>query len=147
MIYVTFLALLLPSVGQADDNFNCITSALIKVESSGNANAVNTTPRGVSHGVMQIQLSTAQDMGFKGKLKDLYKPVINKIYGTKYIQWLLKWHHGDLFAALDSYNRGIDKVAKFPYKGDWKQHKYVGKILEQMETLCPTYYAQILPTK
>jgi soluble lytic murein transglycosylase-like protein len=146
MLFLTLLSLFNPAIGKAENKIQCLTSAVIAVESDGNPNAVNETKLGVSHGIMQIQLSTARDMGFRGKLEDLYKPVINKIYGIRYIQWLLKRYNGDALTALDAYNRGIKKVEDFPYKKEWTKHRYVGLILTELKTLCPQYYAELVPT-
>lgn len=136
MKYLTLLSLLLP-INAFAVNLDCLVKAMIKTESSGDPNAVNITHIGASYGLMQIQLSTARDMGFKGTLLQLFKPSVNKKYGTRYIKYLLKRYHDQMYIALDAYNRGMQKAEDYPYKGEWIDHPYVGKIMGFMDEICP----------
>jgi len=136
MKYLTLISLLLP-INAFAVNVNCLVKAMIKAESSGDPEAINITHIGVSYGLMQIQLSTAQDMGFRGTLAELFKPAVNKKYGTRYIKYLLRRYHDQVYLSLDAYNRGMQKAEDYPYKGDWKNHPYVGKIIGFMEEICP----------
>lgn len=82
-----------------------------------------------SQGLMQIQVPSATDVGFRGNASQLRNPRLNIKYGTKYLSWLMyRWKLSEN-DALDAYNRGIGKVLRRRYKGDWEKHKYVGKIL------------------
>jgi len=109
-----------------------VFAAVIYVESAFDENAVGDD--GKSYGLMQIQLNTARDMGFKGTIKELMDPETNIKYGTMYLVYLYK-KTGDLFIALDAYNRGLGNVKKYPYKGDYKDHRYVGKVLKYLKGL------------
>lgn len=105
-----------------------LIKAIIRVESNFDPNAVS--PDG-SVGLMQIQCPTARDMGVKDckKLKD---PKTNIETGLKYFRFLQqKYMH--IFKSLDAYNRGPGKADKSPYNGDWRTHRYVGKIICVME--------------
>lgn len=82
-----------------------------------------------SQGLMQIQVPSAKERGFRGTSSQLRNPRLNIKYGTKYYSWLRHTWKLDVYNALDAYNRGIGRVTKRPYKGKWEKHKYVGKIL------------------
>lgn len=108
-----------------------LVEAMIYVESSFRINVVGDD--GCSHGLMQIQMSTARDEGFRGTRQQLIWPIYNIKYGVKYLRTLLAWTQGDVLQALDAYNRGIGNVLRRPYRGDWREHKYVGKIIKFLE--------------
>ena len=129
--------LLLPLISHAQDFNSCVVDSIIQVESAGNSNAINEKTN--CFGLMQVQLATARVMGFRGTSKDLMKPIVNKYYGSSYIQFLIKRYNNQLYKALDAYNRGYGNVDKFPYKGDYKNHHYVGLIINNMEKLCPQF--------
>lgn len=80
-------------------------------------------------GIMQLLPSTARDMGFKGHDTDLYNPYINIKYGTKYLKMLYK-RYNNLYMALDAYYRGMGRIEKKPYRGNWMEHTYVGRVME-----------------
>jgi soluble lytic murein transglycosylase-like protein len=101
--------------------------AVINVESGGNAKAKN---KDGSYGLMQLQYGTAVVMGFKGSRVDLLKPEVNISLGVKYLRYLLDMF-GSENMALDAYNRGWGNVKKYPYRGEWAKHRYVGLILKQ----------------
>jgi soluble lytic murein transglycosylase-like protein len=105
-----------------------IVRAIIAVESAGNPDAVN--PEG-SHGLMQVQLATARVMKFTGTAKELRNPDTNIKYGTLYFRMMLD-QFGDLWVALDAYNRGPGNVQKWPYKGNWERHPYVSKVMMKL---------------
>lgn len=109
--------------------------ALTKTESSLNptAKGKDETGNGYSYGLMQIKLSTAKDMGFKGTLNDLFIPKINIKYSVRYLNWLCEYYNGDIFKAMDAYNRGIGNVNRWPWRKEWKQHRYVGKIIKRLK--------------
>ena len=87
---------------------------------------------GKSFGLMQISLNAAKQVGFYGSQDDLISnPKLNVQLAVKYLIWLLN-QTGDLYIALDAFNRGIGNVQKFPYKGDYRLHRYVGKVIENL---------------
>jgi soluble lytic murein transglycosylase-like protein len=124
---------IIPRNSLAEELKRCVVESLIVVESNGVSDL--TGDDGKSFGLMQVQLPTARDLGFTGTVQDLMNSKINKKYGIMYLKFLLK-RYGNLYVALDAYNRGMGNVERSPYQGDWRQHKYVGKILEKMEMLC-----------
>lgn len=109
--------------------------SLMFIESSFNPNARSDKD---CLGLMQIHLDTARDLGFKGKLEELFIPAINVKYSIKYIYWIYKRYKGHknrLYKTFDAYNRGIGNVKKWPYKKSWRKHRYVGKIISRYEEL------------
>ena len=81
---------------------------------------------------MQLQIVTAKDIGYKGDIKGLFNPEVNIAFGIKYLKQCITWANGDIYTALDMYNRGVGFVKKYPYKGIWFEHRYVGKVLEAL---------------
>lgn len=69
-----------------------IIPAIIFKESSGNpwAEGQGTNPDTRGLGLMQITLSTAQWIGYKGEREELKDPDINIQWGTKYLGYLMK---------------------------------------------------------
>jgi len=112
---------------ECDDFDTKLILALKEVESGKNPHAIGDG--GKSFGLMQVQYNTAKSLGFKGKPKDLLNPQTNMKYGCMYLSKMLKEKGGNINRALDSYNRGPVAESKRPYQGDWKKHKYVGKVL------------------
>ena len=103
-----------------------IVEAVIAVESSFNHKATSTAG---AIGLMQVLYTTAQDMGFKGTLDELYYPAYNMRYGTKYLKYLRKKFE-NVNVMLDAYWRGEDNVRRWPYEGDWENHRHVSKIMK-----------------
>ncbi len=101
-----------------------IALGIAYVESSFRTTVIGDDGR--SFGLMQIQLATAKDMGFKGNKKQLLNPKINVKYSIKYFKYMRK-RTKSTEMALDAYNRGFNAIYH-PYKGDWNNHPYVGKI-------------------
>lgn len=87
--------------------------AIIKMESSGNVNAVSHA--GAS-GLMQLMPATAAEMG----VTDIFDPAQNIAGGTQYIARMLELFDGDLRLALAGYNAGPEAVRRHggipPYK-------------------------------
>jgi len=109
--------------------------AVALAESSMNTNAISN--KGCL-GIMQLEPLTAKDMGFNLPNIKLLNPEINMHYGTKYLRWVYQYFRGQrnrLFKTLDAYNRGIGNVTKYPYKGDYKEQRYVKRVLYAMEFL------------
>lgn len=105
-----------------------ILKAISKVESNHNNKAFvkhDGSSAHASYGLLQIQLASARQMGFKGKPKDLLKPEVNIKYGGAYLKWLLDLTRNDYAKALTCYNAG-------PYSKQCRSKKYssyVGLIL------------------
>jgi soluble lytic murein transglycosylase-like protein len=109
--------------------------ALIAIESSFNSIAIGDD--GKSSGATQIQYTTAWEMGFRGDIKELLNPEINIHYGLKYFKFM-KQKTKSINQAYDAYNRGYNAIY-YPYKGLWKEHPYVKKILKYINDL---YYKE-----
>jgi soluble lytic murein transglycosylase-like protein len=103
-----------------------IIKSVIRKESSFDPKAIGDLKQPEhSYGLMQIKPSTAKFMKCYYSIKSLLTPRNNIGCGTRYIRYLLdELNH--LNNALDAYNRGIGNVLKYPWKGDWDDHKYVG---------------------
>lgn len=120
------------NIGEIDDNY---ILAQIKIESSNNPNAKSDKN---CLGLMQIHLTSARDVGFKGDVNKLFVPRINIKYGIKYLYWIYNRYEGRknrLYASFDAYNRGIGNVRRWPYQRAWQGHRYVGKIIKVYEKL------------
>jgi soluble lytic murein transglycosylase-like protein len=57
-------------------------------------------------GLMQIKLSTARGMGYKGTAKELYEPATNLRWGMKYLGEARKLAGGSECGMLSRYNGG-----------------------------------------
>jgi len=119
-----------------------LIEAVISVESNfkNKAKGPDSNKKGFSHGLMQLKFNTAQSLGFKGTLEQLYYPYYNIKYGVKYLSVCRKWSKGNIYLALDYYNRGIGKCKKYPWKEVWIKHKYVGKIIKYIRKNNEGYY-------
>lgn len=117
-----------------------IVKAVISVESNYKNKAVGPDDYGSrsSYGLMQIQIETAKDIGYKGDIEGLFNPEVNIAFGIKYLRNCIAWANGNLYTALDMYNRGVGFVRKYPYKGKWDNHRYVNKVLKNLSILYVT---------
>ena len=112
-----------------------ILSAIIKVESNGQVNAVNHDDgtqaqksqgkKIKSYGLMQIQLATARHMKYKGTAEALRTAVVNVDIGARYLRYLLDGHGQDLALAITCYNSG--EHSRGCLKKRYSPH--VGKVL------------------
>lgn len=87
-----------------------ILSALSYVESKHRASAFvrhDGKSHKASHGLVQIQMAAARQMGFKGTAKELMVPSVNIEYGAAYLNWLLMKKNKDVARALVCYNSGL----------------------------------------
>jgi soluble lytic murein transglycosylase-like protein len=80
-----------------------LARAVVKHESGFNP---NVTGRAGEIGLMQIKLSTARGMGYKGSAKGLYDPATNIRWGMKYLGQARKLAGGSECGTLSRYNGG-----------------------------------------
>jgi soluble lytic murein transglycosylase-like protein len=80
-----------------------LARAVVKHESGFNAAA---TGRAGEIGLMQIKLSTARGLGYKGSAKGLYDPATNLRWGMKYLGQAKKLAGGSECGTLSRYNGG-----------------------------------------
>jgi soluble lytic murein transglycosylase-like protein len=80
-----------------------LARAVVKHESGFNAGA---TGQAGEIGLMQIKLSTARGMGYKGSAKGLYDPATNIRWGMKYLGQARKLAGGSECGTLSKYNGG-----------------------------------------
>jgi soluble lytic murein transglycosylase-like protein len=66
----------------------------------------DVTGRAGEIGLMQIKLSTARGMGYKGGAKELYDPATNIRWGMKYLGQAQKLAGGSECGTLSRYNGG-----------------------------------------
>lgn len=104
--------------------------AIKRVESNRNHKAIGDN--GKSFGLMQVQYTTAKGLGFDGPKEGLLDPYVNLKYGCMYLSKIVK-EKKDLYRGIDAYNRGPVSESRNPYKGNWGDHKYVGKVLEYLK--------------
>jgi len=97
-----------------------LAHAVVSVESS-----YNPKLRGSAGeiGLMQVKLSTARGMGYRGSAKKLYEPATNIRYGMEYLGAARKLAGGDLCGTILRYNAG--HAAKRMSKGPLA---YCGKV-------------------
>jgi len=80
-----------------------LAKAVVKHESGFNA---GVTGQAGEIGLMQIKLSTARGMGYKGTAKGLYDPATNLRWGMKYLGKARKLAGGSECGTLSKYNGG-----------------------------------------
>jgi soluble lytic murein transglycosylase-like protein len=80
-----------------------LARAVVKHESGFNAGA---TGKAGEIGLMQIKLSTARGLGYKGSAKGLYDPATNLRWGMKYLGQAQKLAGGSECGTLSRYNGG-----------------------------------------
>jgi len=80
-----------------------LAEAVVRVESNYNAKARGSAGE---IGLMQIKLSTARAMGYRGTRKGLYDPNTNLKYGMKYLGGAHQLSGGDTCGTILRYNAG-----------------------------------------
>ena len=80
-----------------------LARAVVKHESGFRA---GVTGRAGEIGLMQIKLSTARGMGYKGTAKGLYEPATNLRWGMKYLGKARQLSGGSECGTLSRYNGG-----------------------------------------
>ena len=86
-----------------------ILDAIARVESNHDYDAFvkhDGSTRKSSFGLMQLQLASARQVGFKGKSKELLTPEVNIEYASLYLKLILKSHKNDVARSLTCYNAG-----------------------------------------
>lgn len=104
-----------------------LTLAFIEVESGFNHKAFLNDRNGGSYGLMQLDLATAEDRGYKGDAVGLYTPRVNVSYGRAVLGWISTEldKHGlcTLTNVAAAYNAGLGHVL-----GGGTDTDYSGKI-------------------
>lgn len=96
-----------------------------------------------SYGLLQIQCSTAQMMGWKRKCNQLFDPYDNVRYGIKYIRYLKKnkgTNVTNIKSLIAAYNAGTAIVCRNfnpgkCYPGEYVNHSYVSKVYRHYKYL------------
>jgi len=79
---------------------------ICKVESNLNPLATNFRDGATnSHGLCQIKLATAREMGFTDAVKKLYNPLINATYAAHYLRFNMD-RYSTIPEAVSAYNAG-----------------------------------------
>jgi len=101
--------------------------AIINKESVFNPTSIRYehTLKEKSFGLMQILVSTARWLGFKGDEFLLVRPDTNIHYGTKYISYQLNRYKGDVKKAIAAYNAGS---VKYTTNGKYINQNYVSDV-------------------
>ncbi len=106
-----------------------LLAAICFVESSHRPHMTNFDDGGSSSiGLCQIKLSTAQQMGYDGKIEGLYDGRTNAKYAAKYIKWQLNRYDNDWNKAAAAYNAG----SVFMKDGQFKNKVYVDRVNDSM---------------
>lgn len=96
---------------------DAVVLGIARQESDFYPDAVATDPRdlarGGAHGLMQMTLQTARELGYsaavgdRAQLTGLYDPALNVQLGVTYLARLLAATKGDVAAAVSAYNGGL----------------------------------------
>lgn len=88
----------------------------VQVESSFNERAFAIDRNGGSYGLMQLDVPTARDRGFKGKPSDLFDPKTNIHFGVEQLRWidryLASYSAVGLQNTIAAYNEGVGNVVR-----------------------------------
>ena len=122
MKYLSLLILFLPHITAADSVETILRKAEVKYKfPTGLLTAMASVESGLNHkafveadgvggrssfGLLQVQLGSARQVGFKDSPQELMKHHVNVEYAAKYLDWLLKTHENDLAWALVCFNAG-----------------------------------------
>lgn len=87
-----------------------LLSSLCYVESAHDVNAIHHDDGGEdSIGICQVQLSTANTVGFRGTAKELLDPEVNTIVAAAILKYQMSRYHGNITKAVIAYNIGNSK--------------------------------------
>ena len=114
-IYLLFPIKHLDIIKKYSDEFSIdykLILSIINVESSYDEKAVSKSD---ARGLMQLKLSTAQDMAKslsdeKPTNEDLFNIELNIKYGTAYLRYLLNYYDNNILNSLCAYNAGLNNV-------------------------------------
>ena len=84
-----------------------------------------------SIGLCQVKLGTVRDLGFKGKLNDLYNGEINAKWAAKYLKYQLNRYHNDWRQAIAAYNAG-SAIWSRKHPGWLINEDYIGNVMRAM---------------
>lgn len=101
-----------------------IVAAIIEVESGGYDGAKGTSGE---IGLMQVKCDTARQVGYTGECQNLFAPLANILYGSKYMLWQLNRYNGDISRAFSAYNAGTatDANPLYVQKSLSAYHRYL----------------------
>ena len=85
-----------------------------------------------SYGVCQLKQTTAEQMGYKGRPKDLMNPKINAYWAAKYLRYQLKRYGGDFCKASAAYNSGTYMESNV-YPGKPRNLKYINGVKKYLD--------------
>jgi soluble lytic murein transglycosylase-like protein len=126
-----------------------VIEAMVRVESSGRANAYRYEPAfwtrylaghatykamnphraSASYGLMQVMYPTARAHGFRGEPEELFVPRTSLHYGCLVLKDCLAWSQGHLDSALAAYNGGKTRDNLAPPR---RNGVYVNKVRAAM---------------
>lgn len=115
-----------------------LIAAMVSVESSADFDAEGDKDwrgRAQSFGLMQVKLTTAQQMGFTGSAEELKRPETNIDVGTRY----LAYQYGiwkSIAKAVAAYNKGTVEVYA---SGQFKNQGYVDKVGDRLRFFRPIF--------
>jgi len=81
-----------------------LAHAVVRVESNYNARARG---RAGEIGLMQLLPATARGIGYRGKMRNLYDPNTNLIWGMKYLGKAYRRAGGNVCGTIMRYNAGL----------------------------------------
>lgn len=108
---------LLPIIKKEAPDFDpALILGFVQAESSFDERAFRIDRNGGSYGLMQLDVPTARDRGFKGKPADLFDPATNIHYGVAQLRWIKKYlaqySANGLTSMIAAYNEGVGRVVK-----------------------------------
>lgn len=102
-----------------------VTAAIIRTESKFNPRSISNDPGGKSWGLMQVKLSTARYLGFNGRPKELFNPMVGIRLGVRYlVRQAHRFPYG--WDAISAYNKGTPHW--YRYKRAYANQTYVNRV-------------------
>jgi soluble lytic murein transglycosylase-like protein len=83
-----------------------------------------------SFGVCQVKLNTARMFNKRVYASELLHPPTNARYAARYLAWQLNRYKGDVWCAVEAYNRGF---CRFDTKDTKRNTRYTSRVFRALQ--------------